>query len=547
LTASSAQPSLGARLWSALWRSGVLVPLAYFLFLLSRAPHLDPHDWDYDEGINLMKALLVERGYHMFTEIWSDQPPLLTVTLGGLFAVTGPDVAAARLLVMALAALLLWGFYLTVRAALLALPPLALPAVGHADRVTSEAEQSRHAANGDPHPVANGQATVIALIACGLLVLSEFYLRLSGAVMVGLPASALAMLALAALVAGQPRASVFPWWRLLLSALLMALALQTKLLAAIMAPALAVAIFTWGAGGRWWPADWRRRLGPVLAWAALLLAVYLAAGFVLGALHFDLLFGTHFGTLTRSLEDFIEGSTLFFPHLIEQHVAFLLLGAIGAVYAARRRAVTVLVPLAWIATGVAAFSVHRPLWYHHTIILSVPLTWLGAYGVAALWAGWQRAWTLRRQPQGMAYAALTAAAVGAIVLVFWFYPNPYPERLAWQMTTFRPLYVEPVAERLRADAAQTDRQDWIFTDHPFYAFQAGLAVPPEIAVLSRKSLETGIITQEMLAQVMRGYAPRFVLFERFTGGYSPEVMDEIHAHYNEEMEADTARYYLRHE
>ena len=277
----------------------------------------------------------------------------------------------------------------------------------------------------------------------------------------------------------------------------------------------------------------------------MLLASYLAAGFALGALHFDLLFGTHFGTLTRSLEDFIEGSTLFFPHLIEQHVAFLLLGGLGAVFAARRRAVEVLVPLTWIVTGVAAFSVHRPLWYHHTIILTVPLTWLCAYGVAALWAGFRRAWALRRQPRGVAYAALAAGFIALVALVFWFYPDPYPERLAWQMSTFRPLYIEPVAERLRADASGAGSEEWIFTDHPFYAFQARLAVPPEIAVLSRKSLETGIITQEMLAEVLREYEPRFVLFERFTGGYSPEVMDEIHAHYSEELEADTARYYLR--
>ena len=147
----------------------------------------------------------------------------------------------------------------------------------------------------------------------------------------------------------------------------------------------------------------------------------------------------------------------------------------------------------------------------------------------------------------MITAALALGAAAAVALVFWFYPNPYPERLEWQMTTFRPLYIEPVMERLRADAAQASRDEWIFTDHPFYAFQAGLAVPPEIAVLSRKSLETGIITQEMLAQVLRDYEPHFVLFERFTDSYSPEVMDEIHDHYSKELEADAARYYLRHD
>ncbi len=538
------------RLWSALWATGILVPIAYLLFLIGRAPHLDPHDWDYDEGINLIKALLVERGYHMFSEIWSDQPPLLTVTLAGLFRMTGPDVAAARLLVMLLSALLLWAFYLAVRASLLTLFRRGMRSGG--DNIHDDGESLLVR----PHAPTDDGATIIALIACGLLVLSEFYLRLSGAVMVGLPSAALAMLSIAAVTAGATTVPGRP--RLLLSALLMALALQTKLLAAIIAPGAAAAVFYAGLHAglsadavprHWWPQDWRRRLMAVIQWGVLLVIFYLVAGFALGALHFDLLFGTHFGTLTRSLEDFIQGSTLFFPHLIEQHVASLLLGALGLVYAVRRRAVEVLIPLIWIVTGVAAFSVHRPLWYHHTIILTIPLTWLCAYGVAALWAAFVRAWNLRQEPQGTAKAALTAllaaGAVALIALVFWFYPNPYPERLAWQMTTFRPLYVESVAERLRADAGQTDRQDWIFTDHPFYAFQAGLAVPPEIAVLSRKSLETGIITQEMLAQVLRDYEPHFVLFERFTDSYSPEVMDEIHAHYTKELEADAARYYLR--
>lgn len=515
------------RLWSALWSSGTPVPVSYLLLLLWRAPHLDPHDWDYDEGINLMKALLVERGYHMFTEIWSDQPPLLTVTLASLFRATGPDVAAARMLVMVLSALLLWAFYLVVRSSLL----------------TAGRTGPEQAARG----MVTGTATVIALVACVLLVLSEFYLRLSGAVMVGLPSEALAMLALATIMAGTAT-RLASWWQIVLSALLMALALQTKLLAAIIAPGVGVAIFYAGAApGCWWPADWKRRLAAVAGWGAAMAAAYLGAGFALGALHFDLLFGTHFGTLTRSLEDFMQGSTLFFPHFIEQHVAFLLLGTVGLVYAIQRQAVGVLAPVVWILTGVAAFMVHRPLWYHHTIILSVPLTWLCAYGAAGFWAMLVHAWRSRGQAPGLAAGALALGGIAAIAAVFWFFPNPYPERLDWQLTTFRPNYVEPVVERLRADAAEADPQEWIFTDHPFYAFQAGLAVPPEIAVLSRKSLETGIITQEMLAKVMRDYAPRFVLFERFTGTYSPEVMDEIHAHYSEELEADSARYYLRHE
>ena len=521
MTASPANPSPLARAWAAIWRTGILVPIAYLLLLFWRAPHLDPHDWDYDEGINLMKALLVGRGYHLFSEIWSDQPPLLTVTLAGLFRATGPSVAAARMLVMLLSALLLWAFYLAVRTSLLT-----------PSRKTVLQEES------------DGAATVLALLACGLLIVSEFYLRLSGAVMVGLPSTALGMAALMLLVVRRPS---WPW--LLAAAVIMALALQTKLLAAIIVPAAAVAIYvnTNSSNGQGFGAGWQQRLGRVIVWGVMTGAAYLLLGLALGALHFDLLFGTHLGAMTANVQNFVEEASGFFPHFVEQHAAYLLLGAGGLVYAAYRRRVSVIVPVAWLLSAALVFSVQRPLWYHHTLLLSVPLTWLAAYGLAGiLWLlryGWQR----RHNAAGIAAGLLGVAAAAAIVAALWFYPNPLPDRLAWQMTIYRPNYIQQVADRLEADAGATDKSDWIFTDHPFYAFQAGLAVPPEIAVLSRKTLEANIIRQEQLAKVLRDYAPQFVLFERFTDSYSPEVMDEIHAHYTKEIEEGPARYYIRHE
>ncbi|MBK8046214.1 MAG: hypothetical protein IPK16_03245 [Anaerolineales bacterium] len=54
-----------------------------------------------------------------------------------------------------------------------------------------------------------------------LLIASEFYIRLSGAVMVGFPAVALAMVSVALLLAAKQR-----WWMLALSGLVMALALR---------------------------------------------------------------------------------------------------------------------------------------------------------------------------------------------------------------------------------------------------------------------------------------------------------------------------------
>jgi hypothetical protein len=330
----------------------------------------------------------------------------------------------------------------------------------------------------------------------------------------------------------------------------MALALQTKLLAGILVPPAAVAIYVNSAGmpGPWHPwAEWRPRLGRIALWGLLLGAIYLLLGLALGALRFDLLFGTHLGAMTANVQNFVAEATGFFPHFVEQHATYLLLGAIGFLYATGRRLPSVLVPACWLLFGTLIFSVQRPLWYHHTLLLSIPLTWLAAYGLAGigdlLLTGWQR----RGEPGAVLRGILGLAAGAAALALFWFYPNPLPERLAWQMTIYRPNYIQSVADRLRADAATAAPGEWIFTDHPFYAFQAGLAVPPEIAVLSRKTLEANIIRQEHLARVMRDYAPRFVLFERFTDSYSPEVMDEIHAHYSKEIEEGPARYYIRHD
>ena len=526
MTASPANPSPPARAWAALWRTGILVPIAYLLLLFWRAPHLDPHDWDYDEGINLMKALLVGRGFHLFSEIWSDQPPLLTDTLAGLFRVTGPSVAAARVLIMLLSALLLWAFYLAARTSLLA-PSRKTPAEVGPFREGSE-----------------GVATVLALLGCGLLIVSEFYLRLSGAVMVGLPSTALGMVALMLLVVRKP---TWPW--LLGAAVIMALALQTKLLAAIIVPAAAVAVYVNTSDGsvQGLRRGWQGRLGRAVAWGAMTCAAYLLLGLALGALHFDMLFGTHLGAMTANVQNFVEEASGFFPHFVEQHTAYLLLAAGGLAFAAYRRNAAVLVPLAWFVTALLVFSVQRPLWYHHTLLLSVPLTWLAAFGLAGIYWLLQVGWQRRHSAAGIAAGLLGAAAAAGVVAILWFYPNPLPDRLAWQMTIYRPNYIQQVADRLQADAGATDKSAWIFTDHPFYAFQAGLAVPPEIAVLSRKTLEANIIRQEQLAKVLRDYAPQFVLFERFTDSYSPEVMDEIHANYTKEIEEGPARYYIRHE
>ena len=53
----------------------------------------------------------------------------------------------------------------------------------------------------------------------------------------------------------------------------------------------------------------------MIAWGAMTGAAYLLLGLALGALHFDLLFGTHLGAMTANVQNFVEEASGFFPIL----------------------------------------------------------------------------------------------------------------------------------------------------------------------------------------------------------------------------------------
>ena len=89
---------------------------------------LSTAQWDPDEGILLGWAQLLGRGFRMYTDIWSDQPPGLAVSLVAGFRLFGESVESGRLVVLA------YGLVGMVGAALLAgllgeslTPPPPLP------------------------------------------------------------------------------------------------------------------------------------------------------------------------------------------------------------------------------------------------------------------------------------------------------------------------------------------------------------------------------------------------------------------------------------
>jgi 4-amino-4-deoxy-L-arabinose transferase-like glycosyltransferase len=171
--------------------------------------------WKYDEGVNVIKADLTLQGYRLYSDIWSDQPPLFTWLLAATFRLLGHEVWAGRMLVAAMAAV-----------GALALGALARRLAGR----------------------------LPAVLAVALLATLPHYQTLGRQLLIGLPALALALLALAVLVAADGRRRGEAW--VALAGLIFGASRLVKPLTAPMALPLGI----WAVLAPDWPKVPRRRL-----------------------------------------------------------------------------------------------------------------------------------------------------------------------------------------------------------------------------------------------------------------------------------------------
>src|SRR6266498_5282182 len=86
----------------------ILVALLFLAFTFSYYPFREKLQYDTDEGLNLMRSMLVELGHPLYSEVSSDQPPLFNQILALVFRAVGFEVNAARLLVLLFSTLLVW-------------------------------------------------------------------------------------------------------------------------------------------------------------------------------------------------------------------------------------------------------------------------------------------------------------------------------------------------------------------------------------------------------------------------------------------------------
>src|SRR5205809_6790885 len=92
----------------------LFVLLAGFLLLQCFLPLGSAIKIGPDEDFELSKPILCLHGYHLYTEVWNDQPPLYTFLITQVLKHISRSVAGPRLLTVGFAVLLLGAFYLLV-------------------------------------------------------------------------------------------------------------------------------------------------------------------------------------------------------------------------------------------------------------------------------------------------------------------------------------------------------------------------------------------------------------------------------------------------
>ncbi|MFN8474263.1 MAG: hypothetical protein U0822_18865 [Anaerolineae bacterium] len=454
----------------------VCVALVIILAGLVYSRWLSATQWDADEGIQLVQAQLMSRGYHLYSDIWMDQPPGVPLSLLAGFRIFGESVETGRLIVL---------LYALVGLAALALLAAGLCVAAGRDSIFGK---DRSDAKDSMRLLAPGIAAVAAPL---LMVLAPNFFWLARSVVRDIPATSVAMLAVAlALVYGNT--GRVRW--LFLAGVVLGWALWLKLTAALYGvPLVALAA----------PGVWRasHRLRETV-WAV----AALAAGLILAWLPFLVFFDVR-GFIDQALSTPVAARNVWpnrapeyaqwlWEYLTIENLGITALAVVGGWALIRRRSYVGVVMLGWLALTAFVLVNQRPLFAkHHFLLFLFPLVALAGVGVSGVW-------DILRSPR-RAGAVSVAVVLAALALV--------AVRAPGQASDLVDL-VDPGPYRSLLEAVDwvkthTAPGDIIAADPPMIAFRAGRTQIPWLAAQSSKRIETGQLTSGEAISTIEKYDP----------------------------------------
>ncbi|MEM7799800.1 MAG: phospholipid carrier-dependent glycosyltransferase [Chloroflexota bacterium] len=487
---------------SALW------PLVLLIIFIFSGMFTYEGQYDTDEGINLIKGYLHYQGYDLYTEIWSDQPPLSTLAISQWFEWFGVDISMVRVLFFISTAVLLISFYMIL--------------------------------------VKNEQVTT-AMVGVGLLILSPYFFPLSVSIMIGMPAIAFALVSVMILyrmdwAPSEENQRFFEnalrykglSFNLILSGIFMGVASQVKLFVVILLPAVALFFISkiFVSSER----DFKKNLWLLirfgLQWAIPFLLAFCLVELLAGSFRFDMTFLSHFesgnsgGSEPTSVDQQYGisnfGATFYnLPYFL---IALLGINELRRSSALRQE----VVPIGWAAGSIIFIYFHSPTWYHHLVMLNVPFVWLGTFWIGSYIKELSRLKGNEAQSKPKRSLLRDLSSIVALFLLLLF-PTSISNRII-QENSFENL-LNADQKILSQIESNSDPDAFFFTDYPIYAVRADRAIPPELAVLTLKRFNNGNISQSEIVDVLNRYQPEYVLLERHLDLYAETVYDHLEIYY----------------
>ncbi len=315
----------------------LVVALIFFVFTFSYYPFREKLQFNTDEGLNLMRSMLVAQGYPLYREVSSDQPPLFTHLLALLLRVAGFEVNPTRVLVLLFSTLLVWS-----------------------------SAQFLQITWGN----------LAAILFLPLVIVVPRYLNLSVSLMIGIPSIALASVSMLFVLIWHKRKGNI--W-LVLSGFMLALSVLIKLFTGFFVPILLTGVtISEYLDRREERLSWKM-LRPAIIWSVSFAALAIVLGLILvGPQN---IWGIIYPHLSAPSQENFQSEYFTMNTHLQAAVPILVLGFFGALVSIYRRNWLTLYPLSWAALAYTLFSFYSPVFYHHQLLITIPVTMVAAGAV----------------------------------------------------------------------------------------------------------------------------------------------------------------------
>ena len=461
----------------------LLILTAVFINLVFMTPSIkQAFEYNPDEGTDLMKALLFQKGYSLYTEIWNDQPPLFTVIISFWIKLFGRSIQTIRLLGTLFSIILLFSLYEIVKIK---------------------------------------TKKFCAFLTIILLLSSSAFLRLSAGLILGMTTFSFAIISILFAIYYKK----FPQKHfLILSGIFMALSLQTKLYAIFLIPLILLEISFFSISKAKTPT---KALTILSLWISSFLISYLSLIFLFFKNNFSLLIpqliAPHAARMTINNSNF----SVIWKMLIADY-GITLLALLGSYIIISKKNKKNLFPILWVFSALIILIIHKPIWHHYYIFISIPLCWLAAIQINDFFRiGTLKCWLIKKNQYTIIDVCVHWITGILIMLLLFEMPHTYNKIIK----SLNEKTVKQEKEIIDIISKYNINSQWIVTDRPIFAFYTNMLVPPELALISRKRNFSSDAAQKYFIKKLKKYTPELILINR-SEFYGEKAISYVENNYN---------------